>query len=327
MANSVSDRSFDLVPNISYDEGPATLHQTDEVVQELAQDMLGKGKQPSKPLEKRVELWTLDQFDKVKYSHPTIAPILKDGSMSIDELKQTIAEKGWKQGQPLELIEHDKGEFTSWNNRRLFCLKQIFKENPVTNDEKLIGKRPEGLALTRGNSPDKSQRKLQVVDNAASQQMRANYKIEHKGKEIPKKNLPTVRKNGKTFPTGKIKPESLNCDTTAKNHYVCVSITEGNEPCKSKDIKSMQETIKKERKKKTYSFNTDGFGEVEITNPTHLHKLALRAAIDEPKVFAGEAGGEGDLFGVTYRGTGVDQLGEHFIPMGYTSVKVRNDTK
>ncbi len=75
------------------------------------------------------EFWGLRCFEDVLYSHPSISSKTRDSAYSLQDLSQKISTDGWLSNEPLSLIEYEKGKYSSWNNRRLYCLKEIAKRD------------------------------------------------------------------------------------------------------------------------------------------------------------------------------------------------------
>lgn len=93
----------------------------------------GKKLDKLKRIESPIQAWQLSDFAKVDYSHPTISGQTRDQGgevekLSMEALKGKIKENGWKTDEPLEIIAIGNGRYTSWNNRRLYCLKELYKE-------------------------------------------------------------------------------------------------------------------------------------------------------------------------------------------------------
>jgi hypothetical protein len=77
----------------------------------------------------------LAQFASVFFSHASIDSKTSKG-MPLADLTNSFKENGWAQNsQSIELFRMEDGTYTSWNNRRLHCLKNLLEIDPTNTIE------------------------------------------------------------------------------------------------------------------------------------------------------------------------------------------------
>ena len=72
----------------------------------------------------------LKEFKDVLFSHASIEGKLKKYDITVEELQESLSNNGWDRGKAnMDLIEYERDKFTSLNNRRLYCLKNILEND------------------------------------------------------------------------------------------------------------------------------------------------------------------------------------------------------